>query len=112
MYKQNKPAQTSIRINKSYIGEMLEVKIDRMLTNKEPIKDPGVGLQYSERKEGVIPGADIRTDRFEVANTAMDKAKDKRIAERDKRMGKVAKENMDKETKNETGGQSTDTTAK
>ena len=31
-------------------------------------------MNYSERKDGVLPETDIRTDRFDVALDAMDKA--------------------------------------
>lgn len=114
-YKTNKPAKTSITINQSYVGEMLEEKIDRMMHNKQPIQDPGVGLLYTERKEGVRPETDIRTDTMELALDAIDRKNKLQLAERDKRIGKEAKENMSKESKSEKPkGEtpSTDTTGK
>lgn len=112
MYRKNKPANTQIAYNESYIGETLEYKIGRMLNNKEPMKDPGVGLSYSERKDGVLPETDIRTDRWELAVEAMEKATKINKAKRDERMGEKAKKGMDAEAKNEGGTQSTDTTSK
>lgn len=109
MYTINKASKTTIRINNSYRGERLERKVDRMINNKEPMKDPGVGLMYTERKEGIRPETDIRTDRFEIAIDAMEKATKIHTAARDERMGKTAKENMAKEAKNE--GEGTSSTA-
>lgn len=62
-----------LRINKSIQGETLEMKLERMLEGKEPITN-GAPIIYTERKDGVNPMHDIRTDRFEVAIDAMDKS--------------------------------------
>lgn len=59
-------------MNKSYKGESIEKKINRIVNNKEPIKD-GSPKIYTERKNGVEAQYDIRTDRFEYAVDAMDK---------------------------------------
>ena len=108
MYKKSKRTQTSIQVNKSYQGESIEQKINRIVNNKEPIKD-GAPIIYTERKDGVKPEYDIRTDRFEIAIDAMDavsktyKAKrENSIKEREdkkkaKTLGEQAKENMQKE---------------
>lgn len=96
MYKKNKPEKTSLRINKSYIGERIEEKIERITTNKEPIKD-GAPLIYTERKEGVKPEYDIRTDRFEIAVSAMDTVTKSYKAKREQTIGEKAIEGMKKE---------------
>lgn len=103
------PTSTSIRVNQSYVGETLEQKINRIVNNKEPITD-GAPLIYTERKDGVLPQYDIRTDRFEIAVEAMSKVDKSHKAAREERikgLGEKAKENMEKEQKTETGGQST-----
>lgn len=64
-----------------YKGERIENKINRILTNKEPITD-GAPLIYTNRKDGVLPGYDIRTDRFEVAIEAMDKVSMSKLTKR------------------------------
>lgn len=64
--KQVSFGRTTIRRNESTDGEMLETKIERMVTNKEPISE-GAARVYQERKDGVQAGYNIRTDRFEVA---------------------------------------------
>lgn len=70
--KPNKPTTTTLTVNDTYIGETIEQKIERIVTNKEPIKD-GAPLIYTERKNGTEPQYDIRTDRWEIAIEAMDK---------------------------------------
>lgn len=78
-------------------GETIEQKMRRVLNNNEPIKD-GAEIIYTERKEGVRPEYDIRTDKFEIAAKAMDKVHQQNAAKRDKPdIGKTAKENMKKE---------------
>lgn len=64
--------QTGLSINDSVEGELLETKIERVVSTNEPIKD-GAPIIYGERKDGVQASHNIRTDRFEVAIDAMDK---------------------------------------
>lgn len=107
MYKIFKMPQTSINTQNTYEGESIEQKMMRVTNNKEPIKD-GAPLTYTERKEGVQPGYDIRTDRWEVAVDAMDKVTAAGVAKREERhktpeqkeadrIAKEAKANMKKE---------------
>lgn len=63
-------------------GETIEMKMDRVLTNGEPIKD-GAAKIYTKRSDGVNPAHNIRTDRFEIAADAMDNVNKSRIAMRD-----------------------------
>lgn len=71
MYKQNRMSKSSIIINKSTEGEPIEAKLERVMNNGEPIEDTAP-IVYTERKDGVIPAYNPRTDRFEVAIEAMD----------------------------------------
>lgn len=96
MYKRIKRSKTTIKVNTSLEGETLEQKIRRIVNNKEPIHD-GAPLIYTERKNGVEPQYDIRTDRFEIAVEAMDKVSATHIAQRQKRLGEQAQEGMKKE---------------
>ena len=68
MYKKIKAGNTHISINESVEGETIEQKIERVVNNGEPIKD-GAPLVYTERKDGVRPEYDVRTDRFEIAHS-------------------------------------------
>lgn len=71
MYKIGNYHETTIERNESLEGETIETKIQRVVENKEPIKD-GAPILHTERKDGVISAYNIRTDRFEVACEAMD----------------------------------------
>lgn len=102
MYKYKKASPTDLTVNKSYKGERLEQKINRIVNNNEPIEDSSP-LIYTERKEGVLPAYDIRTDRWDVAIDAMDKV-DK--AHQAKRMENLKSKEEEIKPK-ETGGQST-----
>ena len=53
-------------------GERIELKIDRMTQNNEPIGD-SAPLIYTPRKDGVIAAYDIRTDKWDIALDAMEK---------------------------------------
>lgn len=64
---------------KKYQGESIEGKIARIVENKEPITD-GAPIIYTEKKDGVLPQFDIRTDRWDIALEAMDKVNQANIA--------------------------------
>lgn len=53
-------------------GERIEIKIDRMTQNNEPIGD-SAPLIYTPRKDGVVAAYDIRTDKWDIALDAMEK---------------------------------------
>ena len=55
----------------TFEGEFIEEKVARVVENKEPIED-GVPIIYTKRKNGVIPAYNIRTDKWDIALTAMD----------------------------------------
>lgn len=55
-----------------YEAETIEQKVRRIVDEGEPITD-GAPMIYQERKDGVKPEYDIRTDRWAVAIAAMDK---------------------------------------
>lgn len=109
MYTRNKLITTSLTRNKSTQGETLEHKVSRIINNKEPIKD-GAQKIYTERKDGVLPAYNIRTDRMEMAAEAMTKASKSHIGKRMNRIGEQAQKGMEIEKKGETGGQSSQAT--
>lgn len=96
MYKKNKINKTTLKVNQSLTGETIEQKIRRIVNNKEPIHD-GAPIIYTERKNGVQPEYDIRTDRFEIAVDAMDYVTKSHTAKREQRLGEKAKEGMERE---------------
>lgn len=64
----------------TYEGESIEEKVKRILDTGEPIKD-GAPLIFTDKKDGVLPEYDIRTDRFMVAIDAMDKVNSYKLSE-------------------------------
>lgn len=67
-------------------GESIETKVARITENREPISD-GAPIIYTNRDEGVIPAYNIRTDKWDIAQSAMD-AIHKANAARSKDYGK------------------------
>lgn len=55
-----------------YEAESIEKKMQKATTEKTPIENASPNI-YTERKEGVKPEYNPRTDRFDVAIEAMDK---------------------------------------
>jgi hypothetical protein len=82
--------ETSIEFNDSVEGESIEEKIRRIVDNKEPITE-GADVIYTERKEGVNPAYDVRTDRFELAVDTMDKVHKDKLAKREERHNPLKK---------------------
>ena len=73
---------TSLRVNKSVVGERIEEKVERIVNNKEPIRDASP-IIYTEKKDGVLPAYNVRTDRWEIATEAMDKVHRSKLASKD-----------------------------
>lgn len=85
MYKTPKFKKSKLVINKAKQGETIEEKIERIVNNKEPIKD-GAPILYTERKEGIRPSTNIRTDRFLIAVEASEKIAKSYKAKREERI--------------------------
>lgn len=78
---------TIISRNISVEGETIENKIERITTQKEPITD-GAPLIYTDRKDGVLPAYDIRTDKMDVALDAMTTVAKSRLMQREEYLKK------------------------
>lgn len=52
-------------------GETIEAKVRRVVESKEPIEDTAP-LIFTPKENGVIAAYNIRTDRWEIAQNAMD----------------------------------------
>lgn len=85
-YRHNQRPNTRIFNVTKTIGVRLEDMINKLKSHGEPI-DGTSPLIYTERKNGVMPEYDIRTDKWDVAATAMnvvhknDAAKGKSVAD-------------------------------
>lgn len=91
-----------VRYIESYIGsiepfegESIEEKVAKLIENNEPITD-GAPIIYTEKKDGVLPQYDIRTDKWEIAQSAMDLANASKIA-KSKGMKKPEEQQQDTE---------------
>ena len=63
----------------TFEGESIEKKVAKLIENNEPITD-GAPIIYTEKKDGVLPQYDIRTDKWDIAQSAMDLANASKIA--------------------------------
>lgn len=80
MYKPNKKIIIDMGEDvEIYEGESIETKVARMIENNEPITD-SAPIIYTEKKDGVRPEFDIRTDKWEIAQNAMDNVNKSKIA--------------------------------
>lgn len=99
IYKTIKPNKTNLKVRNVYEGETIEMKVNRIVNNKEPITEPGVITTYTDRKDGVRPEMNIRTDRWELAIDAMDKVNADKLAKRTERQQKKDELKADGELK-------------
>lgn len=70
VHKRIKPSNSNLRTTEGFEGMSLEQKIFQAVNSKAPI-EAVAPMVYTERKDGVLPETNIRTDRFEVAQEAM-----------------------------------------
>lgn len=72
--KKNIVTKTQLETSEHFTeGETIEKCLARITENDQPINEATVPLLYQERKEGVNPMYDIRTDKMEMAQMARDK---------------------------------------
>jgi hypothetical protein len=88
-------------------GETIEIKVKRITEEKTPITDTAP-IIYTNRANGVIAGYNIRTDRFDIALSAMDKVNKAKIATRDGR-NKTEESDSNKEIESNTDTQAGET---
>lgn len=70
MYKVPKFEKTSLEINDSVEGETIEQRLERVVHNGDEVDD-GAPSIYTERKDGVLAGYDIRSDKWDIALDAI-----------------------------------------
>ena len=74
-----------MRSVKTVEGQTMETMVARFMNNQTDI-ERSQPLIYTERREGVLAGYDIRTDRFEIALEAMDKSSKSMSAKRESKL--------------------------
>lgn len=80
-YSKSIPNNGRLQSVEIYEGETIEEKVARIVQTKEPITDTAP-IIYTEKKDGVLPAYNIRTDRFDLAIDAYDKIEMERIAKK------------------------------
>lgn len=98
--KRKKYTPTFIGNIESFEGESIEEKITKLIENNEPITD-GAPIIFTEKKDGVLPQYDIRTDKWDIAQSAMDLANASKIA-KSKGMKKPEEQQQSTEQKQST----------
>lgn len=78
-------SKNGINIPSTKFGETIESKVERIMNQNAPITD-GAPIIFTDRKDGIKPEYDIRTDRFEIAQDAMDKIAATKAAQRQQRI--------------------------
>lgn len=81
-YNTNRTGKSSIEVDAAPEGETIETKVARITRNKEPIED-GAPIIFTDRKDGVQPQYNIKTDRFELAIDMTDKMAKEKVSKRE-----------------------------
>ncbi|WGL30940.1 hypothetical protein [Dipodfec virus UOA04_Rod_565] len=82
-----KKVKTKINVNETVEGETIEETLRRIMEKGEnPSGD--LPMIYTNKKDGVPAGFDIRTDRFEVGREGMEKAETALKKERARKLAK------------------------
>ena len=97
----SRPAKTNYEYQP---GESIETKVKRITENNEPITD-GAPIIYTNRDDGVLPAYNIRTDRWEVAQQAMDAVNQANLA-KSKNYGKIEQQEQNALDSKEVGDSS------
>ena len=90
-YKIPKMSKSNVKSVEMKEGMTMEQQVALIMDNQADLERTAP-IIYTERKDGVNPAYDIRTDRFEIALDAMDKATKSAINERQSRMN-IVKDN-------------------
>lgn len=91
-YARTNPPITRININESFDAEPIEIQVERMMNNGEPIGAATPQI-YTDRMEGVRPEYDIRADHFEMALDATELAARNQLIRREEFHKKLTEEN-------------------
>lgn len=89
--------KTQIVCNDSVLDISLERQLEKVVAGKEPI-DSSSPLIYTERKDGVLPQYNIRTDRFDLALEAMGKVNKSYMAKREEKLKEAEKKEVSTES--------------
>lgn len=60
----------NLKTTKSFVGQSLEEKVNKVISSGAPVEAVSP-MVYTERKDGVRPEMNIRTDKWAIAQDAM-----------------------------------------
>lgn len=86
----NKPIKTKLQVNNLFVGEPIENKVFRAVNNNEAIESVSPMI-YTEKKDGVKPEYDIRTDIWDKAQKTMARIAKNKIERREKAIAEEQK---------------------
>lgn len=86
-------SKTNYDINESVEGQSIEEKMRVATMNGQPI-DSAAPLIYTNKRDGVLPQYDIRTDRWDIALQTTDKITRTAIAKSQEQPNNNPNENM------------------
>lgn len=74
LYNKTKFHSLKLKGNDYFEAKTLEQELEQALHEKRPIEKNAIGsIFYTRKQHGVLPECDIRTDRFDLAQHAMEK---------------------------------------
>nr|WAE43741.1 MAG: hypothetical protein [Microviridae sp.] len=91
-FDRQQPQHSGIETNESIEGETIEEKVQRIVETDEPITD-GAPEIFTERRDGVLPEYNIRTDRFDIAVEAMGQVTKSKLTKRQEALAELKKKN-------------------
>ena len=107
MYKVRQLPTTGIKRNVSTVGETIEDEVYKMVYEKN-IPSAQKSIIFQERKEGVQPAYNVRTDKFDIALDAIDtvtKYGQKTARTKDQKKDQESRENSDDKSGKSPDGQ-------
>lgn len=94
-FRKIKNTNDNLCTTEAFDGQSIEEKVFEAVNSKSPI-EAVAPMVYSERKDGVLPETNIRTDRFEIAQEAMNSIA---IGVRERRLKRMLNNETKKEDK-------------
>ena len=78
IYKKQIPNRGRIKNNDKFEGLSIEKEMEQAMSTNQPISKASISnIFYTQRKDGALAECNIRTDRFDMAQNAMNHANNK-----------------------------------
>ena len=73
LYPMTKNTTNKLKGNKPFEGKSIERELEDLQNSGTPLQRGIVNMFYSRRKDGVLAESNIRTDKWQLAQNAMEK---------------------------------------